>query len=65
MRIRAAVAKSIAQKFGLPFVELQKVFENAEKEYGNSYVLEDGVHPTTYGHMLIAKEWIKCFEANK
>ena len=63
--IRAAAAKRVAEKFGLPFIELQSVINEAAKQTAENYVLGDGVHPTVYGHTIIAKEWVKCFEQNK
>lgn len=63
--IRAAAARRVAEKFGLPFIELQKVINEAAKQTAENYVLGDGVHPTVYGHTIIAKEWIRCFEQNK
>lgn len=62
--IRAAAAKRVADKFGLPFIELQRVISDAADKTADNYVLGDGVHPTVYGHTLIAKEWVKCFEEN-
>ena len=58
---RAKTAKETAKKYNIPFVELQDVILSAAKVYGNNYVLRDGVHPTTYGSAIIAKEWLKCY----
>lgn len=63
--VRAAAAKRVAEKFGLPFIKLQDVLSEAARQTTENYVLGDGVHPTVYGHTIIAKEWIKCFEENK
>lgn len=62
VREKAAAARRIAEKYGLPFVELQNKFDEAAKLAENSYWLSDGVHPTSMGHELIKREWIKCFE---
>lgn len=59
---RAAVAKCIAEKYNLPFVALQDIFDDACKRAPASYWLQDGVHPTPMGHWLIKNEWIKVFE---
>ena len=56
------MANKIAEKFDLPFVPLQKKFDEAAKLADNSYWLVDGVHPTAAGHMIIKKEWMKAFK---
>ena len=33
-------------------------------QYGNEYVLYDGVHPTVVGAQIIADEWYKFFTKN-
>ena len=59
---RAEKAKAIAEKYKLPFITLQKKFDDATKLAENSYWLIDGVHPTDAGHELIKYEWIKLFK---
>ena len=56
------VAKEIAEEFGLIFVPLQEVFDEASKRCDIFELLWDGVHPTTAGHQLIARQWKKCVE---
>ncbi len=60
--LRAAATKRIAEKHGLPFVELQSKFEALCEKAPADYWLTDGVHPHTMGHELIAREWIKTFK---
>lgn len=57
--LRAAAAKRIAEKFGLEFIPLQKLFDEKAQLVSPAYWLGDGVHPTEAGHMLIANEVIK------
>ena len=59
---RAAKAREIAEKYDLPFISLQDKFDEAVKLAPNHYWLADGVHPTTAGHELIKREWLKCFK---
>ena len=54
------VSKEIAEEFNLIFVPLQEVFDEASKNCDIFELLWDGVHPTTAGHQLIARQWKKC-----
>lgn len=58
---RADYAKEIANKHGLKFIPLQKIFDDAAEKVGNEYWLYDGVHPTAMGYELIKREWLKAF----
>jgi enterochelin esterase-like enzyme len=58
----AAIAKKLADKHGLKFVDLQAMFDQAVKTTPASVLTGDGVHPTLKGHELITKEWLKAFE---
>lgn len=60
---RAEKAKEIAEKYDLSFVPLQEKFDEAAKLAPNNYWLADGVHPTTAGHELIKREWMKAFQS--
>ena len=60
--LRAAAARRIAEKYDLPFVELQNKFDCACKQAPASYWLRDGVHPTSMGHWIIKNEWMKAFQ---
>ncbi len=58
----AATAKRIAEKYSLPYIPLQDVFDEACKTVPPTYWAADGVHPTMAGHELIKREWLKAFE---
>ena len=58
----AAAAKRIAEQYDLAFVPLQSVFDAALEKAPAAYWTQDGVHPTTAGHELIAREWLRAFE---
>ena len=60
---RAEMAKKIAEKYSLPFIELQNGFDELSKQAPNSYWLGDGVHPTAMGHEYIKREWLKVYFA--
>lgn len=62
---KAAVAKKIAEKYNLPLIELQPIFDQAGKKAPNDYWAGDGVHPTAAGHELIKRVWLEKFEEIK
>lgn len=59
---KAAAAKRVAEKYGFVFVDLQSKFDEAEKQADASYWTIDGVHPTPFGHALIAKAWQEAYD---
>lgn len=59
---RATAAKHIAEKYNLPFIPLMEKFDRATQLAPSEYWLADGVHPTSAGHELIAREWIKEYQ---
>lgn len=61
----AKIAKKLANKHNLKFVELQCKFDEATKLAPPNYWLADGVHPTAKGHELIKREWLKAFHEIK
>lgn len=61
VRGKAAIAKKVAQKYNLGFMELQEKFDKLCESAPASYWLADGVHPTVYGHSFMKDEWLKKF----
>ena len=61
VELRADLAKKVAERNGLEFIPLQRKFDEVAKIVSPSYWLEDGVHPTSAGHELIAREWISKY----
>lgn len=59
---KAAVCKKIAQKYNLPLIDLQPVFDEACKKAPADYWAYDGVHPTPCGHEIIKRLWLEAFE---
>ena len=59
---RAESAKKVAEKYNLKFVPLQEKFNDALKFMPENYWLWDGVHPTSAGHEILKREWIKAFK---
>ena len=61
VRANAAAAKRVAEKYSLPFIELQAGFDSLCEKAPASYWLADGVHPTAMGHCFIKDQWLKTF----
>ena len=59
---RAAAAKRVADKYGLRFLPLQKTFDELAAKVRCDYWLADGVHPSLYGHEMMANAWLRAFE---
>ncbi|MBO5358465.1 MAG: SGNH/GDSL hydrolase family protein [Clostridia bacterium] len=59
---KAAAVKRIAEKYNLPLIELQPIFDEACKKAPSTYWTTDGVHPMIAGHTLIKNAWIKEFK---
>lgn len=59
---RAEKAREIADRYHLTFVPLQEELNRASSLHPADYWLVDGVHPTTVGHELIKREWIRHFK---
>jgi lysophospholipase L1-like esterase len=53
------VVKKLSEEFKTLLVPLDKIFDEATRGKKPTYYSEDGIHPTTTGHSLIAESWIK------
>ena len=62
VKLRAEMAKKIAQKYDLTFIPLQAGFDELTQKAEESYWLADGVHPTPMGHEYIKNQWFKAFK---
>lgn len=61
--LRAQAAKRLAEKYDLPFVPLQEIFDKANTDApAPDYWLRDGVHPTAAGHTLIKRAWLEAYK---
>ena len=60
IKARQEVVRQISSDYNAVFVPLQKPLNDALKDAPQEYWLADGVHPTTAGHYLILKEWMKA-----
>ena len=62
VRANAAAAKRVAEKYDLPFIELQAGFDALAEKAPATYWLADGVHPTAAGHCFIKEKWLETFK---
>lgn len=58
---RIAVSEKLAKEYNLPFINLQNKFDDALKLAPAENWTFEGVHPTSAGHMIIAKAWLEAF----
>lgn len=56
---RVEIVKRIAVDFNAVLIDYPKLFEEAQQRAPIDYWIWDGVHPTVFGHELMAREWIK------
>lgn len=54
----AESVKQLAVEFNAVIIDYPKVFLEAQKHAPIDYWIWDGVHPTVFGHELMAREWI-------
>lgn len=60
---RGENTKRISEGYNVLFIPLQKLFDDVIKVMPENYWLLDGVHPTSAGHEIIKREWIKVFNS--
>lgn len=56
---RAEIVKRIAVDFNAVLIDYPKIFNEAQQRVPIDYWIWDGVHPTVFGHELMAREWLK------
>ena len=59
---RIEVVCKLADKYNLPFVNMQAVFDEACATVDPACWTGDGAHPTAGGHELIKRAWLTAFE---
>ena len=62
---KAAVVRKVAEKYDLPLIDLQSLFDAACEKAPAAHWSGDGVHPTPAGHELIKRAWMETFETMK
>ncbi len=59
----AGIAKEVADKYGIPFIDLQSEFDEHLKYRYPAYISWDRVHPNWVGGMIIARKILQVIEA--
>ena len=59
---KAVAVRHVAEKYNLPLIELQPIFDAACEQAPAEHWSADGVHPTPAGHELIKRAWLEAFE---
>lgn len=62
---RIEAVRRVAEKYRLPFVDMQMVYDEACIRADASVWTGDGAHPTPGGHELIKRAWLKAFDELK
>jgi lysophospholipase L1-like esterase len=57
------IVRALAERFGAVFVPLQDAIDAAAVERSPGVVAPDGVHPSAFGHRLIAGRWLDAYDA--
>lgn len=60
---RAEMVRKLAKEFDIPCILIKDVLDKKISEANQKYYIRDGVHPTTMGHGIIAKEWERVFKS--
>lgn len=58
---RIEAVRRVAEKYRLPFVDMQAVYDAACERAAAAVWTGDGAHPTPGGHELIKRAWLKAF----
>ena len=62
---RIEVVRRVAERYQLPFVDVQAVYDAACERADAPCWTGDGAHPTPAGHELIKRAWLQTFEELK
>jgi lysophospholipase L1-like esterase len=62
LAVRQAIVAKLGEKYHVPVVHFQKMFDDAVQRAPADYWIWDGVHPTFCGHQLMADEWIRTVQ---
>ena len=54
--------RDLAKKYHTGYIYIESIFAKAVLKYGYRNLTTDGVHLTTFGHKIIAEEWLKEFK---
>ena len=61
VKSRIDVVRKVAEQYGLPFVDVQAIYDDACRRADASCWTGDGAHPTPAGHELLKRAWLDAF----
>jgi lysophospholipase L1-like esterase len=62
MNVYASIVKEISKKHNTLFVDTQQAFDEVLKDMHPTAIAWDRIHPTTAGHMIIARAFLKSVD---
>lgn len=63
LALKRPIVRRLADRYAAVYVPLQSAFDEAVAERGATVVAGDGVHPSPFGHQLIAQHWLAAFDS--
>lgn len=54
------ITRKLAQEYADAFIPIEGIFYGATTKHKPEEISEDGIHPTTLGHRILAREWLKA-----
>lgn len=57
------ITRKLAREYADAYIPMDGIYYANTLEYTPEEISEDGVHPTTLGHRILAKEWLKAVGA--
>jgi len=58
LKLRQDIVRGLAEEFQGVFVPFQAALNQSAREVPPSHLLEDGVHPTRKGHVVLHENWL-------
>jgi acyl-CoA thioesterase-1 len=60
--LKRPIVRRLAERFGATLIPLQNEMDAAVRDRGPLVAAPDGVHPSPFGHRLIARLWLETYD---